>query len=591
MKLDTMRSRLACFAKAAIAVVASTLLIPATAIAQSTTPPYYPPGTYTPFTALEAVNPDGSSSFTWPTNGSPITVMGIVLNNPSDMLDTTANQNTIPWNLGGQWQIFIQAYSDSTVGGTRGDFGGAEVWMGQCYGNLQFIGDPNNVYTNSQWNTVVADLNNPPLWPSSGTISLQEGSAQSNSSPAVWPSSGTVPLKAGDVVAITSYGLEYEGMVNMNQQHMVGNPLSLSVLETGAQLPAPTVTTLPQLMNSSSVFYFDPTRQTGAEHLQGTLVQLDGVHVSSGTWAPNSQVVLSDATGRQMILNIGNNPDLAVAPTGTFNITGIEDQESTSVSPTDGYTLWVTDSSNITPRPNPGGTFAWTGSNGSWNAAGNWDVGNKPQGAGDAAIFGGSLTTAATVTLDGPQKIGCLTFANANAATIGTNAATTGYTLAAGSSGALTLDNSGSTAVITVISGSHAITAPVALADSLDVSVSADSTLTLSGGISENSPGMSLTLDGGGVLILSGTDTYSGGTTVDAGTLILTSNSAIADGTSLTVGSGGVFIFDPATAAASTYSSAATQVSSVPEPGSLALLAAAVAGLVWKCRTRRRPYG
>ncbi len=233
MKLDTMRSRLACFAKAAIAVLASTLLIPATAIAQSTTPPCYPPGTYTPFTALEAVNPDGSSSFTWPTNGSPITVMGIVLNNPCNMLDTTANQNTIPWNLGGQWQIFIQAYSDSTVGGTRGDFGGAEVWMGQCYGNLQFIGDANDVYTNSQWNTVVADLNNPPLWPSSGTISLQEGSTQSNSSPAVWPSSGTVPLKAGDVVAITSYGLEYEGMVNMNQQHMVGNPLSLSVPETG----------------------------------------------------------------------------------------------------------------------------------------------------------------------------------------------------------------------------------------------------------------------------------------------------------------------------------------------------------------------
>ncbi len=332
--------RLQRFVSVAIVSFAGTLLIAPSAIAQS--------AVYTPISTLEAVNPDGSSSFSWPTNGSPITVMGIVLNNPSAMLDTTANQNTTPWNLGGQWQIFIQAYGDSTIGQTPGDFGGCEVWMGQCYGNLPFIGDPNDVYTNSQWNTVVADLNNPPLWPSSGTISLQESSG-SNGSPAVWPSSGTVSLKAGDVVAFTSYGLEYEGMVNLNQQHVVGNPLSLSVLETGAQLPAPTVTTLPQLMNSSSVFYFDPTRQTGAEHLQGTLVQLDGVHVSSGTWAPNNQVVLSDATGRQMILNIGNNPDLAVAPTGTFNITGIEDQESTSVSSTDGYTLWVTDSSNITP--------------------------------------------------------------------------------------------------------------------------------------------------------------------------------------------------------------------------------------------------
>ncbi len=350
------------------------------------------------------------------------------------------------------------------------------------------------------------------------------------------------------------------------------------------------MTTLPQLMNSSSVFYFDPTRQTGAEHLQGTLVQLDGVHVSSGTWALNNQVVLSDAAGRQMILNIGNNPDLAVAPTGTFNITGIEDQESLSVSPTDGYTLWVTDSSNITPQPNPGGTFAWTGSNGSWNATGNWDVGNKPQGAGDAAIFGGALTTAATVTLDGPQKIGCLTFANANAATIGTNAATTGYTLAAGSSGTLTLDNSGSTAAITVISGSHAITAPVALADSLNVSVSADSTFMLLGGISENSPGMSLTLDGGGLLILSGTDTYTGGTTVDAGTLILASNTAIADGTSLTVGAGGTLIFDPSVVATSTFLPAAAQINAVPEPSSLALLVVAIAGFLVNCRPRRRHH-
>ena len=96
-----------------------------------------------------------------------------------------------------------------------------------------------------------------------------------------------VALQAGDVVAVTGYGLEYEGMVNMNQQHMVGKPhLTFSVLETGMQLPAPTVTTLPQLMNSSSDFYFDPTRQTGAEHLQGTLVQLDGVHVLLGHLGP-----------------------------------------------------------------------------------------------------------------------------------------------------------------------------------------------------------------------------------------------------------------------------------------------------------------
>ena len=111
---------------------------------------------------------------------SPITVMGIVLNNPSDMLDSTANYQ--PWddpipsfNLGGQWQIFIQAYSDSIVGGSSTDFGGCEVWMGQYYGNLPLIADPSDSYTNSQWTAQLATLNNPTLLSTGSTVSLQAG--------------------------------------------------------------------------------------------------------------------------------------------------------------------------------------------------------------------------------------------------------------------------------------------------------------------------------------------------------------------------------------------------------------------------------
>ncbi len=554
-------------APAAIAVLAATLLIEASAIAQSITPPYYPPGTYTPFSQLEAVNSDGSSSFTWPASGLPITVVGIVLNSPSTMLDSTPNFQ--PWendfsnafNLGGQWQINIQAISNPTLGGSSADFGGCEVWMGQNYGNLPWIADSSDSYTNSAWTAKLATLNNPTLLSTGNTVSLQ----------------------AGDVVAITSYGLEYQGMVNINQQHIIGNPITITALQTGVRLPTPTATTLGQLMNSSGNFYFDPTRQTGAEHLQGTLVQLDGVRLSSGTWAPNNQVVVTDGSARQMIVNIGNNPDLTIAPSGTFNLTGILDQESTDGSNQDGYTLWLTDSGNVSVQSKSGVILNLSGSGGSWNAAGSWNLGSKPQNPGDTAILGGSLAVAATVTLDGPQKAGGIILSNSNSQT-------TGYTVAPGTNGVLTLDNSGTAAFLTVTSGSHAITAPVALADDLDASVAAGGSLAVSGGVGADSPGLSLTKDGGGLLILSGTDTYRGGTTVDAGTLILTSNSAIADGTSLTVGSGGVLLFDP-TAAASTYSSAASQASPVPEPGTLALLAAAVAGLVWKCRTRRRPNG
>ena len=53
----------------------------------------------------------------------------------------------------------------------------------------------------------------------------------------------------------------------------------------------------------------------------------------------------------------------------------------------------------------------------------------------------------------------------------------------------------------------------------------------------------------GGTLILSGSDTYTGGTVVKVATLILASGHALPDRSSPTVGAGGVLIFDPSRAA------------------------------------------
>ena len=111
-----------------------------------------------------------------------------------------------------------------------------------------------------------------------------------------------------------------------------------------------------------------------------------------------------------------------------------------------------------------------------------------------------------TVTLDSPQTVGTLQFGNSG------GDLTMGYTVSG--TNALTFDNSGSTALIAVSEGTHAITAPIALNSNLDVSLSGGSTLTISGSISESTPS-SLTLDGNsstGTLILSGSNTYSGGT-------------------------------------------------------------------------------
>jgi autotransporter-associated beta strand protein len=89
----------------------------------------------------------------------------------------------------------------------------------------------------------------------------------------------------------------------------------------------------------------------------------------------------------------------------------------------------------------------------------------------------------------------------------------------------------------------------------------------------------------GGTLILSGSDSYTGGTIVEAGTLEVTTAAALPTGTSLTVGAGGAFIFDPM---ASTSSPA---ISTVPEPSTIALLligAIGLLGYVWRRGRNRR---
>ena len=60
----------------------------------------------------------------------------------------------------------------------------------------------------------------------------------------------------------------------------------------------------------------------------------------------------------------------------------------------------------------------------------------------------------------------------------------------------------------------------------------------LSGNIIDSQSGGGLLKTGAGSLILSGSNSYTGGTTVDAGTLAITSDAALPAGTSLTVGGG-----------------------------------------------------
>ena len=191
------------------------------------------------------------------------------------------------------------------------------------------------------------------------------------------------------------------------------------------------------------------------------------------------------------------------------------------------------------------GLAQWTSTTaGSWTSS-NWTGSTSgaaisPPGlrgvAGDTALF---ASTGTTVSLNGADlSLAGITFNSA-----------TSYTIAVGTSGTIQLANGTSDATLTVSSGRHTIAAPLQLQSSVNIVPATGSTLSISNSVSGSSA--SLTLDGPGKLVLSGANSYGGGTTVLVGTLTVTTSAALPDGTSLTVGAGGVFIFDPSQTGAS----------------------------------------
>ena len=213
---------------------------------------------------------------------------------------------------------------------------------------------------------------------------------------------------------------------------------------------------------------------------------------------------------------------LGTLPTGHFHF-------SLSTSPGSVVNLIVS---------NPTGSTTWNfNGNGNYSDVSAWDQNVIPDGAGLTATLGNGSTNAVnlpnvTVTVDGANTAGTLVFSNTNG---------TDYIL--GNDGVaghgLTLNNNGSGATVNVTAGNPSIFSNLTLADSATFNIASGSSLVVSlGSIGESGGSRNLSKIGGGTLTIDTPSSYTGTTTVVAGTLQTTPTGTIGAGP-LVVGSAG----------------------------------------------------
>jgi autotransporter-associated beta strand protein len=140
---------------------------------------------------------------------------------------------------------------------------------------------------------------------------------------------------------------------------------------------------------------------------------------------------------------------------------------------------------------------------GSWSVGGNWANYIIPGLAGDIATFGASITSPATITLDGNRTVGGLVFNSSNSCTI-----------SPGTAGVLSFNAGSAAAVINDLAGAHIISVPVTLVS--NTQVYAADLITFTAGI--NGSG-GLTTTGPGSVVLDGANTFSGPLQVSSGTV------------------------------------------------------------------------
>jgi autotransporter-associated beta strand protein len=216
---------------------------------------------------------------------------------------------------------------------------------------------------------------------------------------------------------------------------------------------------------------------------------------------------------------------------GTLNVTGASALPSSGVLVVGRSGRVVLGNSvSIAVPSSINGQWATNGG-GVWSGTANWTGGNVPGTPQDTAVFGTVLTSGtAAVTLDSSRSLASLGFSATGA---------NSYVISPSNGSTLTLANTAGSATISNSGGNNTIAAPITMGNNLSITASTGSVLTIASTIAESSSGTSLSFGGGGELILGGTNTYTGGTIVNGGTVSVTAASALPSAGVLVAGRSG----------------------------------------------------
>ena len=253
--------------------------------------------------ALQAVDEMGEQTYT---GSARVTLEGILLHHPGDMLDPTPDDSvTTMYDVSGEWQIFFQGEGE--------DHGGTAVWMGQLYNNLPRVA-PDGGYSNEEWAGELTRLNAAQFCP-------------------------------GDRIAVTGSFLSYKGKTNINEHHSThpDDDFAIEVVERDVGLPKPELVALDHLKDDADQFVFDPLREVGGERYQGRLIKILDVNVvDPNGWGPHGELTITDGL-RTLSVKLGRGNGIYAGSwnlTEPFDVIGILDQDSVNLI--DGYRLYVT---------------------------------------------------------------------------------------------------------------------------------------------------------------------------------------------------------------------------------------------------------